>query len=153
MSATKKRPAFAMIMAIIVMLLVAGGGAILLQNAASASKGLGDNYLKAQAELLAQSATEFAVMQVQGFDDEGGDCLNQIDINATDASGAPMFDINVSINYAFQGAQPGGTCDAALAVNTGEATRMLVDVTVTTNPTANISTEPIRVHKRSWQLF
>ncbi len=151
MSATKRR-AFAMIMAIIVILLVAGGGAILLQNAATASKGLGDNYLKAQAELLAQSATEYAVMQVQGFDDEAGNCLNQLDIAVNDSGNSPMFDINVSINYAFKGAKPSVNCDA-LEDNTGEATRMLVDVTVTTNDDANISTEPIRVHKRSWQPF
>lgn len=150
MSVTK-RPAFAMIMAIIVILLVAGGGALLLQNVATSGKGLGDNYLKAQAELLAQSATEYAVMQVQGFGDEAGNCLNQLDINATDSNGAPMFDINVSINYAFKGADPTGTCDTPLAVNTGQETRMLVDVTVIANPDANIATEPIRVHKRSWQ--
>lgn len=150
MSATKRR-AFAMIMAIIVILLVAGGGALLLRNVATSSKSLGDNYLRAQAELLAQSATEYAVMQAQGFDDDTGNCLNDLDINVTDSSGSLMFDVNVSINYAFRGAQPTGACDAALAVNTSQDTRMLVDVTVTTNPDANISTEPIRVHQRSWQ--
>jgi hypothetical protein len=146
-----KRPGFAMIMAIIVILLVAGGGALLLRNVATSSKSIGDNYLHAQAELLAQSAIEYAVMQVQGFNDESGNCLNQLDINVSDASGSPMFDINVSINYTFKGAKPqGGTC-TALQEHTGEDTRMLIDVTVNTNANANISTEPIRVHKRSWQ--
>jgi hypothetical protein len=145
-----KRPGFAMIMAIIVILLVAGGGALLLRNVATSSKSIGDNYLRAQAELLTNSATEYAVMQVQGFDDESGNCLNQLDIDVSDASGSPMFDVNVSINYTFKNMAPAGTC-LFLEQNTTEDTRMLIDVTVTTNANANISTEPIRVHKRSWQ--
>lgn len=145
-----KRHGFAMILAIFVILLVAGGGAMLLSNAARGVKSVGDNYLRAQAELLAQSATEFAVMRVQGFDDESGDCLNQLDITVNDASGSPMFDANVSITYSFRGAAPAGTC-TFINQNTTQETRMLVDTTVTTRTDANLSTEPIRVHKRTWQ--
>jgi hypothetical protein len=38
-----------------------------------------------------------------------------------------------------------------LAVNTGNDTMVLIDVVVTGNSAANLSTEDIRVHKRTWQ--
>lgn len=140
-----------MILAIFVILLVAGGGAMLLSNASKSVKSVGDNYLRAQAELLAQSTMEFAVMRVQGFDDENGSCLNQLNITVNDSSNSPMFDANVSITYAFRGTAPtGGICNF-IQQNTLQDTRMLIDTTVTTNTNANLSTEPIRVHKRSWQ--
>lgn len=146
-----KRNGFAMILAIVVVLLVAAGGALLMSNATTGSKSMGDNYLRAQAELLAQSATEFAVMRAQGFDTSGGDCLNQLNITVQDASGANMFDANVTMYYSFFGPVPtgGGTCEGV--GGTGKETTILVDTTVTTHPGANLSTEPIRVHKRSLQ--
>ncbi|MFA6143679.1 MAG: hypothetical protein WCW84_01555 [Sulfurimonas sp.] len=149
MSVTKKRRGFAMILAIFIVLLVAAGGALLLSNTTMGAKGVTDGYLHTQAELLLESATEFAVMRAQGFDTSGGNCLNQLDINVTDASGSQMFDINVSLAYSFGGAAP-AAC-TTLAQNTGLFSSVLVDVAVTTNADANISTEPIRVFKRSWQ--
>ncbi len=147
MSVTKKRRGFAMILAIFIVLLVAAGGALLLSNTTMGAKGVSDTYLHTQAELLAESATEFAVMRAQGFDTSGGHCLNQLDINVTDASGSQMFDANVSLAYSFGGARPNNQC-ALLAENTSLSTMILVDVAVTDH---NLSTEPIRVFKRSWQ--
>jgi hypothetical protein len=146
-----KRNGFAMILAIVVVLLVAAGGALLISNATMGSKSMGDNYLRAQAELLAQSATEFAVMRAQGFDTSGGDCLNQLNITVQDASGANMFDANVTMYYSFFGPVPvgAGTCEGVGGI--GKETTILVDTTVTTRSGANLSTEPIRVHKRSLQ--
>jgi len=144
-----KRYGFAMILAILVILLVALGGVMLLSNAAQSNKSVGDNYLRAQAELLAQSATEYAVMRVQGFDQPG--CLNQLNITVKDASGTTtMFDIAVSMHYSFRGAHPtGGTCNV-LDENTSQDTRVLIDTTVVDH---NLSTDPIQIHQRSWQAF
>lgn len=145
-----KRGGFAMIMAIFVVVLVAMGGALLMRGGAQESKAVGDKYLHAQAELLAKSATEYAIMRIQGFDTATGNCLNQLDITVNDANGNPMFDANVSMLYSFRGAAPtGGTCNF-LAENTGKETTVLVDVTVKDR---SLSTEPIRVHERSWQVF
>jgi hypothetical protein len=135
-----------MIMAIFVIVMIAAGGALLMRNAAIGSKSATDNYLRAQAELLAQSATEFALMQAQGVDTTGGTCLNRLNIAANDSANNPMFDINVSMAYSFNGAAP-VTCDA-LASNTGKETMVLIDVRVDDR---NLTTEDIRVHKRSWQ--
>lgn len=118
-----------------------------MRGGAQESKAVGDKYLRAQAELLAKSATEYAVMRVQGFNAAG--CLNQLNINVNDAGGAPMFDVVVTLNYSFNGTAPGGTCNI-LAQNTGKDSTVLMDVTVTDH---NLGTEPIRVHERSWQKF
>jgi len=147
-----KRSGFAMILAIFVVVLVALGGVLLLGNAATGAKSTGDNYLRAQAELLAMSATEFAVMRAQGFDISaavGSLCLENLNITVNDASNNPMFDANVSLSYSFRGAKPVNCDDThVLAVGTGKDTMILMDVAVTDR---NLSTEPIRVHKRSWQ--
>ncbi len=146
-----KRSGFAMILAIFVVVMVALGGVMLLGNATTGAKSTGDNYLRAQAELLADSATEFAVMRAQGFDISGGNCLENLNIAVNDSSGASiMFDTSVSLAYSFGGAKPANCTDNThvLAVGTGKDTMILMDVTVTDH---NLSTEPIRVHKRTWQ--
>ena len=142
-----KRSGFAMILAIFVIVLVALGGVLLMRGGAQESKAVGDKYLRAQAVLLARSATEYAVMRVQGFNAAG--CLNQLNINVDDVSGVRMFDVVVSMNYSFSGTAPAGTCNI-LAAGTGKDSTVLIDVTVTDH---NLSTEPIRVHERSWQTF
>lgn len=135
-----------MILAIVVVLLIAAGGALILSNASIGSKSMGDNYLRAQAELLAQSATEFAVMRAQGFDTSTGNCLNQLNITVEDASGNAMFDANVSMFYSFRDAKP-AACNGI--GNTLKDATILVDTVVTSKPT--LSTEPIRVYRRSSQ--
>lgn len=142
-----KRSGFAMILAIFVVLLVAMGGAFLLSNTAIAGKSVSDNYLRAQAELLSESATEYAVMQAQGFNTAAGNCLENLAITVNDATGQAMFDASVIIHYSFRGTAP-AACVNVLATNTGKETTMLIDTAVSDR---NLSTEPIRVYKRSWQ--
>lgn len=144
-----KRSAFAMILAIFVVVLVALGGVLLLSNASMGSKSVGDNYLRAQAELLADSATEFGVLRAQGFNTNGNtDCLDTLNITVNDSGGSAMYDIVVNYAYSFRYLNQNTSCSNILAHNTGKDTMMLLDVTVTDR---NLSTEPIRIHKRSWQ--
>jgi len=147
-----KRSGFAMILAIVIVVLVALGGVLLLRSSTTGSKSIGDNYLRTQAELLADSATEFAVMRAQGFDisaASGNHCLENLNISVQDTVGIQAYDVNVSLAYSFRGAQfPGCSAVHVLAQNTGKDTMILLDVTVTDH---NLSTEPVRVHKRTWQ--
>lgn len=147
-----KRSGFAMILAIFVVVLIAMGGALLMNSGAQESKKVGDKYLKAQADLLVKSATEYALMRIQDFNTSGGVCLNQLNIAVNDTSGGNMFNINVSMQYSFGGNSPCGAAGTAgvLAADTGKDTTVLMDVTVTDN---NLGTEPIRSHERSWQTF
>ena len=144
-----KRSAFAMILAIFVVVLVSLGGVMLLSGTSTGGKSVGDNYIHAQAELLAESATEFAVMRAQGFDTTGANCLNNLNISVQDSSGASAYDVSVKIQYSFRAARPANNQCSTLAEYTGNDTMMLIDATVTSN--SNLTTEPVRVHKRSWQ--
>lgn len=155
-----KRNGFAMILAIFVVVLVALGGVMLLGNASAGGKAVGDNYLRAQAELLALSATEFAVMRAQDINtsvNAANQCLERLNINVIDSAGAPAYDVNVTMRYSFKDAVPIGctppnaSIDANLSDHTGNDTMILVDVRVTTNTDANLSTEEVRVFKRTWQ--
>lgn len=137
-----------MILAIFVLVLVAMGGVLILGNTSMGGKSVGDNYVHAQAELLADSATEYAVMRAQGFDTTTGNCLNTVNITVQDATGAPAYTISTNLQYSFSGVKPNNQC-ALLAENTGNATMVLVDVTVTSNTV--LADGQIRVHKRSWQ--
>lgn len=141
-----------MILAIFVVVLIALGGVLLMRGSAQESKAVGDKYLRAQAQLLASSATEYAVMRVQDFNATNVACLNQLNITVFNSNGATagnqMFDINVSLAYSFRGAAP--TACTVLASNTQKDSTVLVDVTVTDR---NLSTQPIRIHERSWQIF
>ena len=146
-----KRSGFAMIMAIFVVFLVALGGTFLLQDSTMGSETIGTHYLQAQAELLADSATEFGVMRAQGFDRTGGDCLTNLNISVFNSGGANatnrMFDINITYAYSFRGQKFNGNC-VTLDENTSKDTMILMDVTVRDH---NLTSENIRVSKRSWQ--
>lgn len=136
-----------MILAIFVVVLIALGGTLLLSNASMGSKMTSTNYLRAQAELLAQSATDYALMRAQDIDTSVNPCLKQLNVTVNDAGGSQMFDISVSLTYSFKGAIPAG-CTAVIASNTGKDTTVLIDTTVSDH---NISTEQVRAHKRSLQ--
>lgn len=140
-----------MIMAIFVVVLIALGGTILLSNASKAAKGIGDKYIHAQAEMLALSATEFAVMRAQDFNTSGANCLNELNITVQDSAGANAYKADVSIAYSFEGPRPVNNQCNTLSDNTGNPTMMLIDVRVTEDSNANLSLDGIRVIKRSWQ--
>jgi hypothetical protein len=153
-----KRHGFAMILAIFVVILIAMAGTMLLSNTSTTGKASADNYVKAQAELLAKSATEFAVMRAQGFDTSGGRCLENLNITVQNATAAnTMYDINVSIGYSFRSMRPNAAgvslCSNAhvLDENTSHPTMMLIDVSVAPHSATSLSTEPLKTFTRTWQ--
>lgn len=148
----RKKRGFGIITAIVLLVLIATVGAMIISIAAMSSKKATDDYLHVQAEMLARSATEFAVMRIQGFNRTiNNNCLETLTITA-----AP-FTAKVTINYLFNAAT-----DAAL---TGCANKLItaapyvqdvdlngmaiIDVVVTTKD--GTTTEPIRIHKRTLQ--
>ena len=144
------RNAFGLITAIMLMVIISTVGVMILSIASTSAKTATDDYLHIQAEALARSATEFAVMRVQGFDRGGGNCLEKLDINAS------PFDINVTINYLFSANKP-ANCNFVYPENVSDedlSGTIIMDVVVTeqmpSDPTLWIK-EPIRVHKRTIQ--
>lgn len=158
-----KRRGFGLITAIVLLVLIATVGTMILSIATTSSKKATDDFQRIQAEMLARSATEFAVMRVQGFNRTAATgCLENIDINA-----AP-FDISVTINYLFNGNKPANCADTNVWASNDIAPvnhqpqvedkdlsgTVILDVVVTEQmpvDQAMWNKEPIRIHKRTIQ--
>lgn len=140
-----KKRGFGIITAIVLLVLIATVGAMIISIAAMNSKKATDDYLRIQAEMLAASATEFAVMRIQGFNRTiNNNCLETVTINAD------PFTAKATINYLLAADLP--NCNNKLATNVQDTDlngMAIVDVVVTTKE--GTTTEPIRIHKRTLQ--
>ena len=149
------RGGFSVIAAAVIVAIISVIGAMVLSVSATSSKRATDDYLRIQAEMLARSATEFAVMRLQGFVSVNGDCLERLDINAT------PFDVNVTFGYILN--SPKSNCMSVLSSNSTNADDYaVIDVVVkervSGNPNkefdpASISKESVTVHKRTLQRY
>lgn len=143
------RKGFSLITAIMFIVLVATLGALALSLSTFATKQTSDLYLRTQAELLAKSATEYALLAISGHDNSV-DCVEQINSQYPEAGANALFDINVSLRYIGDGLP----CNAAVLLDNNITTAdsnltVLIDTVITS---ANgVSTEPIRFHRRTLQ--
>lgn len=143
-----KKRGFGIITAIVLLVLIATVGAMIISIAVMNSKKATDDYLRVQAEMLARSATEFAVMRIQGFNrTTNSNCLETVTITAD------PFTAKATINYLFDAATAGALdCNNELAANVADPDlngMAMIDVVVTTKD--GTTTEPIRIHKRTLQ--
>ncbi len=149
----QSRNGFAMIMAIFFMILIATLLSYMLSSTTETAKRTTNAYVNEQAQLLAKSAAEYAILRVSGFSRAGNDCMNGFTAKYPDATN-PIFDITVSISYIGFGplADAGGDCDIFIPdIQTPESNgTMLIDVYVQDNASLNLS-EPIRYHRRTLQ--
>ncbi len=144
-----KRNGFAMIMAIFFMILIATLLSYMLSTTTETAKRTTNIYVNEQAQLLAKSAVEYALLRVSGTDRSGGNCDNGFTAVYPDNVN-PIFDISVSIKYIGFGALAGCT-DYIGNIATEESNgTMLIDVYVSDNASLNLS-EPIRYHRRTLQ--
>ena len=149
------RSGFSVIAATVIVAIISVVGAMVLSVSATSSKRATDDYLRNQAEMLARSATEFAIMRLHGFVSVNGDCLERLDINAT------PFDVNVTFGYILN--SPKSNCMSVLSSNSTNADDYaVIDVVVkervSGNPNkefdpASISKESVTVHKRTLQRY
>lgn len=146
------RSGFSLITAIIFIVLVATIGALSTALSTQSVKQTGDLYLKSQADLLAQSGTELALLALSVHEiNATNGCINSVSARYPDNTN-PLFDINVSIQYLGRGIpDTGGRCDVLnndVANNDSNIT-LIVDTVVTS--VTGIVTEPIRIHRRTLQ--
>ncbi len=138
-----KKRGFGIITAIVLLVLIATVGAMIISIATMNSKKATDDYLRVQAEMLARSATEFAVMRIQGFDRGGGNCLETVTIDAN------PFTAKATINYLFNAATAKDlNCTNKLASDVQDPDlngMAIIDVVVTTKDGTT------RIHKRTLQ--
>ncbi len=140
---------FGIITAIIVVMAISGIVMLILMLASGRVKKTTDEYLNLQAKLLADSAVEYAIMRIEGFDRSGGGCLKQVNITAN------PFDINISIKYFMTQDLAASLPSCQSAILTPYITEYsangtaLLDIYVTYKD--KTSNETIKIHKRTVQ--
>ncbi len=141
------RKAFSLITAIIILVFMATLLTLMISLSTQSAKQTGDLYLKEQTELLARSATEYALLAISGHkSDTANGCVEKIYIKYP--ANSPSFDINVSIYYIGKNlpCTTSNILDNNIATNDSNAT-VIIDTIVT-----NLQTEePIRYHRRTIQ--
>ena len=145
----QSRSGFAMIMAIFFMIVIATLLTYMLSSSTETAKRTTNTYVNEQAQLLAKSAVEYAILRVSDVNRSSGNCLNNFNAQYPDTTN-PIFDINVSIRYIGFGTLAG--CNDYIAtINTPDSNgTMLIDVYVSDNIGLGLS-EPIRYHRRTLQ--
>jgi type II secretory pathway pseudopilin PulG len=124
----RSRRGFSMVMALIIVVLLAIFSTLILSNVSASRSNVVDDYHTIQSELLAMSATEIAVLAINGHD-YSINCLDQI--NMSYPQGAPIYDINVSLSYIGNGIA-GCTHNVATNIATNDSNgSVIVDVIVT----------------------
>jgi type II secretory pathway pseudopilin PulG len=139
---------FTLITAIVFIVLIATIAALALSFASFSTKQTSDLYLREQAELLLQSSTEFALLAISGHDIAGTNtCLNTLNISYPTVA-APLFDIDISIGYIGNGL-PAGCNTLNNNISTADSNVTVIIDTIVTDH--NVSSEPIRLHRRTIQ--
>lgn len=151
----KMRSGFSLVMAIIFMVLVATIATFALSISATTAKHTTDIFLREQAELLAQSATEIAVQNLLGMTFSAATCPDtdgrrQVVNRNFPNNAAAIFTVTVDVVEMFGNINGCGTAITATpaGVISPSAGTVILDVTVTSNPDINI---PIRFHRRTIQ--
>lgn len=142
------RRGFSLVTAIVILITVATLMTLMMSLSSTSVKTTMDLYLKEQAELLARSATEYALLAISGHDNSNN-CIETINISYPESD--PTHDANVSIMYIGEGIQ---NCTPVLAndINTSESNlTVIIDTVVSVNQANTGVTEPIRVHRRTIQ--
>ena len=149
-----KRNGFAMIMAIFFMIVIATLLTYMLSTSTETAKRTTNTYVNEQAQLLAKSAVEYAILRVAGQNRTASGCITTFSTQYPDST-SPIFDIRVDISYFGFGAVTGGCRNylpvAVDTIQTAESNgTMMIDVYVSDNAGLGLS-EPIRYHRRTLQ--
>ncbi|HIP44515.1 MAG TPA: type II secretion system protein [Sulfurospirillum arcachonense] len=139
------RKGFSLLTAIVFLVLVATISVLALTLSTQSAKQTTDIFLKAQAELLLRSGTEFAMLAMSGADYNATKCLNNVNISYNGT-----HDINITLSYLGSGLPASCTSRLANDVATDESNRtVIIDTWVRTID--GIVSEPIVMHRRSIQ--
>ena len=141
------RRGFTLLSAIFLMVLVATLMALAFSLSSQTKKQTGDIYMQEQAQLLARSATEFALLAISGHDNRI-DCIEQI--NMRYPKGSPIYDINMTLYYIGNALLCNGShlLDNNIATDESNGTVMIDTFDSYTRPDTN---ESVRFHRRTIQ--
>lgn len=148
------RRGFSMLTAIIFLILIATISALSIALSSQATKQTSDLFLRSQAELLAKSATEYTLLAISGHElNTTSGCLNSINSQYPQAGANATFDINITISYLGNGlaAASGNNCNILSdTIMTSDSNQTVIIDTIVSS-ISGISTEPIRIHRRTIQ--
>ena len=146
------RKGFTLITAVLFLILVSTIALLALMLSSFSTKQTSDIYLHEQAELLLQSGTEFALLAISGHDiNATGTCINAINAQYPQAGAGALFDVNVTLNYMGSGLPPGCNSLSNALITPESNVTVIIDTIVQTTTENNVSTEPIRLHRRTIQ--
>jgi len=139
------RKGFSLLTAILFLVLVATISVLALTLSTQSAKQTSDIFLKTQAEILAKSSTEYALLAISGHEvNATNGCLNNINVTYNN-----MFDINMSIQYIGSGL-PAVCNTLSNNIATDDSNRtVIIDTVVSTK--VNVAQEAIRIHRRTIQ--
>ena len=150
------RTGFAMIMAIFFMILMATLMTYMLESTADTTKRTINDYIMEQAQLVAKSSVEYAILQVSDQNRSNLGCLTDLTITYP-ASG---LEATVAISYfgfrsigvldSCTNLLPLGTDGAGVIQSSESNGTMLIDVYVKNDGSLGL-TEPISFHRRTLQ--
>ena len=132
--------------AIFVLILLSSIAILALNIQSNRIKKSTDQYMFTEARLLANSAIDFALLSIGGYDRKGGGCLESSGIDAK------PYDVNITILYLFANLHNPVNCKNAtesdiLQSQNGTA---LIDVVVRSQKL--LDSEVVAVQKRSVEL-
>ncbi|SFP06047.1 type II secretion system protein [Hydrogenimonas thermophila] len=139
------RHGFTLLLAIVIMVLIGTLMSLMLSFTTTTSKQTEDIYLKEQAELIARSATEYALLKISGNNWSNGECIN----NINDLNRYKNFDVNITIYYFGKGLPSScNILDNNLYTKESNGTALIDVIVSITDP---ITSEKINFHKRTIQ--
>ncbi|MRI58204.1 MAG: hypothetical protein C6H99_01715 [Epsilonproteobacteria bacterium] len=140
------KKSFSLLIAIVFVLILSFLLLYTLSNLSSSVQKTSQIYLHEQAQLLARSGTEFAIMAIQGHDPSSS-CLHSINLNYNDT-----FDVNITIYYMGRGL-PAGCNTLANDIQTPESNgTAIIDVKVSLRRAlTNSGATPISYFRRTLQ--
>lgn len=150
------RRGIAMIMAIAVIVILSTIMALTLNMTATTTKQTINDYLHEQALLLTRSATEYTLLRISGVNRLTTNCLTNLH-----GTYSNIYDIDISWQYIGLSNEvtldPSGECTVAQSYirnadvnDINSKGSILLDVVVSVTD-ENVTTEPIRYHRRTLQ--
>ncbi len=149
------RRGFGLITAIIILVVVSTLMTLMISLSATSVKQTSDIFFKEQADLLARSAVEYALLAISGHENNVS-CVENINITYPNAS-TPTHEMNLTMYYIFdKAATPVVNCSGnhilATDIDTNKSNlTVMIDVAVSVRQDITGISEPIVIHRRTLQ--
>lgn len=145
------RRGFSLVTAIVILITVATLMTLMMTLSSTTTKSTMDIFLKEQAEILARSSTEYALLAISGHETNSTTgCLENIFIHYPNST-TPTHEINISIAY-IGSSIPNCTNVLENNIETNESNMTaIIDTIVSVDMNNTGATEPIRIHRRTIQ--